>query len=197
MAANRFGRQLSRAGSGRGYDNHLLPPGPLPVHARPVTARDFYARAKVRPEQIGDAVFQPIHNSQREWGRAGAPVANLGAGVNNYAWAGARRHPNYEYGNVNLPTPVNAQFYPTPAQATAVPVPRPFSVSTFAEVASQMSQRNSLPQPYRPDLVPSFVPSRDASADLLHSEYQTYSSAQWPSSIAPPAAYYLPPDVVI
>jgi len=33
--------------------------------------------------------------------------------------------------------------------------------------------------------------------DLQQSEYQTYSQHNWPSAVAPPAQYYLPPDVVV
>jgi len=188
LAGARMNRQLSSR-----YDTYgMLPRGQLPWHlARPETAPAAYARASVRPNQIPDAVFQPIHRSMRQFGRAGAPVMSLAAGVNNYAFSRARAQPNWVYGNTNLPVPVNAQFYPPPFAARAAPFrpsppPPPPPASPLLSMSfAEMSSVNALP------------PARNPTSDLMASEYHTYSNAQWPSSIAPPAAYYLPPDVVV
>jgi len=168
------------------YNTRGILPGrpPIPALLRPETGPAAYARARVQPQQLTEAIFQPIHNSLRTYGRAGAPVPSLNAGANNYAIARGRVYPNYYYGNNLIPTPVNAQFYPTP---NGIPA-RPFSPPPQPQ-----------PQPMAPPApTPSAGPVAPSFAELnagISAMTRTYSS--WPSSIAPPAAYYLPPDVVV
>jgi hypothetical protein len=115
-----------------------------------------------------------------------AAVRSLAANPSNYAWAGAANPMPYPYGTYPQASPLPSAV----AAAAAAPAPATALMEMQAQSQSQMYR------PYAPSLAPSDTPARDTQMDLMQSEYQTYTQQNWPSHVAPPAAYYLPPDVV-
>jgi len=84
----RFASDMSRR-----YDTNTLPPNVPPT---------VVSAAAAAPTSIGDALFQPLHNSERQFSGA-APSPSLAADTNNYAWSVARPASAYAYGS---PPPV-------------------------------------------------------------------------------------------
>jgi len=90
-------------------------------------------------------------------------------------------------------------FPPGPAAPSLAANPQAYAYATAAPafVEQQADAAMGLLRPYDPSSVPSSVPARSSEADLAQAEYQTYSQANWPQHVSPPASYYLPPDVVV
>ncbi len=181
--AMRFARL--RAG---GYDGQTLPSGPVPLPlSNLATAADPYLRAHVRPSSLGQAVFQPIHNAPSQFPGT-RPVANLAASRDNYAWAVARPPPSaYVYGNTNYGAPINAGLYNPPSFASAVPL----APAASASLSATVPHAPPAPMP----AAPSFAEIGAASSAAA--PFRSISQNAWPSAIPPPAAYYLPANLVV
>jgi len=187
----------------RRYDSNALPSGPLPV----APSAPWYRIAQLPPSAIGEALFQPIHNSARQF-PGGDSARSLSGGVTNYAWAAAKKYPNYVYGNTNWGAPVNAQFYPQPpapgAGPTLIPAFRPLEPFVAAATAGIPAAAGTAAAPA--DAAPAAAAAPAAPADAASAAEASFFEAvarstsaatAWPSSIPPPAAYYLPPDVIV
>jgi len=105
--AMRFAQQMNQR-----FDGLTLPPVPV---------RTFGPESQ-QPSAIGDALFTPIHNSERQFAGA-TPTVNLGASAANYALADRRavRDAPYSFGvGFGLATnPVNADRYNTQSPRNA------------------------------------------------------------------------------
>jgi len=118
-------------------------------------------------QQGADELFTPLPPVTRKYGTQ--PVETLSANPNAYAYANARQ-------------PYQPYQYPVQSQAFAQPAP----------LSAPGALGAVLHDPYSNSMA-----GVRMGQDLQQSEYQTYSQHNWPSAVAPPAQYYLPPDVVV
>jgi hypothetical protein len=143
----------------------------------------------VNPVDMKDALFDPfppiVPTSPNGQPMPAAP--SLTSNFRNYMYAAA---------------PPQPYVYPIPPKIPLItngvsPALQPGSPSLLESgaVVSSSSQQQLL-RPYEPSSVPSWVPGRSPSADLMKSGYQSFSNQNWPADVSPPPSYYLPPDVV-
>jgi len=150
------------------------------------------------PLHMMDALFAPLHPLTPPTSANGQPfppAPSLTADISNYIYAYAPQQP-YTY-----PMPPKIPLILDNPVTPAIQPGAPSLLETHASVGStttQQQQQSSqqLLRPYDPSSVPAWVAGRSPTVDMAQSGYQTFSQQNWPSSVAPPAAYYLPPDVV-
>jgi len=156
-------------------DPSQLPPVPQainrydtePLPPPPAGMGSLAAMAAARQAGASDELFTPIPPVERKYGSQ--PVEALSANPNAYAYANARQ-------------PYLPYQYPVQPQAFAQPAP----------LSAPGALGAVLHDPYSNSMA-----GVRMGQDLQQSEYQTYSQHNWPSAVAPPAQYYLPPDVVV
>jgi len=138
-----------------------------PLPPPPAGMSTLAAMAAARQQGAADELFTPIPAVTRKYGTQ--PVEALSANPNAYAYANARQ-------------PFQPYQYPVQSQAFAQPAP----------LSAPGALGAVLHDPYSNSMA-----GVRMGQDLQQSEYQTYSQHNWPGAVAPPAQYYLPPDVVV
>jgi len=180
--AQRFASQPTAAtmmmgGGGGGASASTVP---VPVTPAAVPQMDYFRPSdisQVNPIQMNDALFDPIPQSTQNGQPLPPSAPSLTSDMSNYIYAYAQPPQPYRY-----PVPPNIPLVVDNPVTPAFQPGAPSLLETQTNIAVGGGGAGSM--------------ARSPTLDLSQSGYQSYSQQNWPSSVAPPAAYYLPPDVV-